>query len=306
MWDLRACSILEKARKVQRLQVSFSVLHWGRAGDSSRFLSMEHLLSVRYCAIEYQVHYWVSGTVLDIWNCCCCCCCSVAKLCLTLFLWPRELQHAKLPCHSLSPGVCSHYVRWVWCHPIISFSVTSFPPSPQSFLASGSFPVSQLFPSDGQRIEVWASASALPMNIQDWFPLGLTGLMSSVSTGLSSLLQYHSSKASILWHSAFFMVQLSHSYMATRKTVALTIRTVASKVMSLPFNRLSRFVIDFLPRNKCFFFLFVCLFFNYMAAVTIHSNFGAQENEIWHLFPSYLSLSDWTGCHDLSFLNVQF
>ena len=117
---------------------------------------------------------------------------------------------------------------------------------------------------------------------------------------LESLLQHHSLKASILCHSAFFMVQLSHSYMATSKTVALTIRTFVSKVMSLPFNMLSRCVIASLPRNKCFFF------FYYMAAVTIHSNFGAQENEIWHFSPTYLPLTNGTGCHDLRFLNVQF
>ena len=137
------------------------------------------------------------------------------------------------------------------CHPIISFSVTSFTTSLQSFLATGSFPLSWLFPPGGQRIEVWASASALPMNIQDWFPVCGT---------LKSLLQHHSLKASILWHSAFFMVQLSHSYMATRKTITLTIRTFVGKVMSLTFNMLSRCVIASLPRNKCFIFFFFLLY----------------------------------------------
>ena len=88
------------------------------------------------------------------------------------------------------------------------------------------------------------------MNIQDWFPLGLTDSMSLLPRGLSSLLQHHSSKAQILQHSAFFMVQLSHPYMTTGNIIALTRQTFVSKVMSLPFNMLSRLVINFLPRNK--------------------------------------------------------
>ena len=92
----------------------------------------------------------------------------------------------------------------------------------------------------------------LPMNIQDWFPLGLTGLISLQTKGtLKSLLQHHSSKASILWLSAFFMAQLSHPYMSTGKTIALIIRTFVCEVMSLLFNTLSRLVIAFLLRSKC-------------------------------------------------------
>ena len=89
------------------------------------------------------------------------------------------------------------------------------------------------------------------MNIQGWFPLGLTGFISLVSKGLKSLLQHHNSKASILQHSAFFMFQLSHPYMTTEKAIALTIWTFVGKMMSLLFNMLSRFVISFLPRSKC-------------------------------------------------------
>ena len=110
--------------------------------------------------------------------------------------------------------------------------------------------MSLLFTSGGQSIRVSASASVLPMNIEDWFPLGWTGWISLQAKGLSSLLQHHSSKASILQHSAFFMVQLSHPYMTTGKTIALTTQTFVSKAMSLLFNMLSRFVIVFLPRNK--------------------------------------------------------
>ena len=100
-------------------------------------------------------------------------------------------------------------------------------------------------------ITVSASASVLPMNIQDWFPLGLTGWISLQSRGLfKSLLQHHSSKASILQRSAFFTVQLSHPYMTTGKTIALTRWIFVGKVMSLLFNKLSRLVITFLPRSK--------------------------------------------------------
>ena len=94
------------------------------------------------------------------------------------------------------------------------------------------FPVSWLFASGGQRIGASALASVLPMNIQGWFPLGLTGLISLKSKTRKSLLQHHSSKASILWCSSFFMVQFSHPYMTTGKTIALTIQTFAGKVMS--------------------------------------------------------------------------
>ena len=108
-----------------------------------------------------------------------------------------------------------------------------------------------LFDSSGQSIGASISASVLPMNIQDWFPLGLTGFICLQSKGLLYLLQHHSSKALILQCSAFFMVQLSCAYMTTGKIIALTIWTFVSKVMSLIFNMLSRFVIAFLLRSKC-------------------------------------------------------
>ena len=101
-------------------------------------------------------------------------------------------------------------------------------------------------------LEFPASTSVLPMNTQDCSPLGWTGWISLHSKGLSkSLLQHHSSKESILQSSAFFTVQLSHPYMTTGKTIALTRWTFVDKVMSLLFNMLSRLVITFLPRSKC-------------------------------------------------------
>ena len=120
----------------------------------------------------------------------------------------------------------------------------------QSFPASGSFQMGQFFPSGGQSIGVSASASVLPMNTQDWFPLGWTGWISLQSKGLSRVFSNHSSKASILQCSAFFIVQISHPYMTTRKTKALTRQTLVGKVMSLLFNMLSRVVTTFLPRSK--------------------------------------------------------
>ena len=119
-------------------------------------------------------------------------------------------------------------------------SVIPFSSCPQSFPASGSFQMSQLFTSGGQSIGVSASTSVLAMNTQDRSPLGWTGWdFLAVQGTLKNLLQHHSSKASILQHSAFFMVQLSHPYMTTGKAIASTRQTFVDKVMSLLFNMLS-------------------------------------------------------------------
>ena len=110
--------------------------------------------------------------------------CSVDKLSPTL--WPHGLKHTKLPCPSLSPGVCSNSCPSSrWCHPTISSCVPSFSSCPQSFPAWESFPVSQFLTSGGQSIGDSASASVLPVNIQDWFPLQLIDLISLQSKGLS-------------------------------------------------------------------------------------------------------------------------
>ena len=140
-----------------------------------------------------------------------------------------------------------------WCHPTISSSVVPFFSCLQSLPASGSFLMSQFFTSGGQNIGVSASTSVLVMNIQDWFPLRLTDLISSPfsPTDSQSLLQHHSSKASILQCSTFFIVQLSYPYMTTGKTIALTRQTFVDKVISLLLNMLSRLVIAFLPRSEC-------------------------------------------------------
>ena len=173
-------------------------------------------------------------------------------------LRPHGQQQARLPCPTPAPGACSKPCPLSrWCHPTISSSVVPFSSCLQSFPASGSFPMSWLFASGVQSIGASTSASVLPLNIQNWFILGLTGLISLQSKGLSRAkglsFEDHSSKASILRH--LELVQLSHSYMTTGKTIGLTIWTFVSKVMSLLFNMffnmLSRLVIAFLPRSKC-------------------------------------------------------
>ena len=141
------------------------------------------------------------------------------------------------PCPSPTPGVHSNSCSLSqWCHPTISSSVVPFSSCRQSFPALGSFQMSQFFTSGRQRIGVSTSASVLPKNMQDWFPLELNGCISLQSKGLSSLLQHHSSKASILRHSTIFVVQLWHPYMTTGKTIALTRQTFVGKVISLLFN----------------------------------------------------------------------
>ena len=167
-------------------------------------------------------------------------------------LRPQGLQHARLPCPSQSPGVCSNSCPLSeWCHLTISSSVTPFSSCPQSFPASGSFSMSQIFPSDGQSIGASASASVLPMNIQGWFPLGLAGLVSLLAKELSRVFSSTTVwKHQFFWHSAFFAVQLSHPYMTTGKTVPLSRQTFVGTVIFLLFNMLSGLVIAFLPRSK--------------------------------------------------------
>ena len=150
-----------------------------------------------------------------------------------------------LPIHHQLPEFTHTHVHWVGdaiqpSHPLI--------PSPPTFNLSQHQGL-QLFASGGKNIGVSASASVLPMNIQDWFLLGLTGLISLQSRDSQESSPTHSSKASILRLSAFFVVQLSHPYMITGKTIALTTWTFVGKVMSLLFNMLSRLVITFLPRS---------------------------------------------------------
>ena len=163
-------------------------------------------------------------------------------------LRPHEPQHARPPCPSPTPKVYSNSCPLSqWCHPTISSSVIPFSSCLQSFPASGSF---QMSPTPHIRWpKYWSfSFSVSPSNEYSGlisFRMDRLNLLAVPGT-LKSLLQHHSSKAS-----AFFIVQVSHPYMTTGKTIALTRWTFVGKVMSLVFNMLSRLVITFLPRSKC-------------------------------------------------------
>ena len=169
-------------------------------------------------------------------------------------LLPHRLQQVRPPCPSSTPGVYSNLcpLSW-WCHPTISSSVIHFSSCLQSFPTSGSFQMSQCPLLHIRWPKYWSfSFNISPSNEHpglisfrmDWLDL------LAVQGTLKCLLQHHSSKASILWCSAFFTVQLSHPYMTTGKTIALTRQTFVGKVMSLLFNMLYRLVITFLPRKK--------------------------------------------------------
>ena len=226
-------------------------------------------------------------------------------MCLVLFsrsvvsnsLRPHGPQHARPPCPSPTPGVYSNSspLSW-WCHPSISSSVVPFS-CPQSLPAPGSFQTSRLFAWDGQNIGSLSfnisSSNEHPGLISfrmDWLDL------LAVQGTLKSVLQHHSSKSSILWRLAFLIVQLSHSYMTTGKTIALTRQTFVGKVMSLLFNMLSMLVITFLPRSR----RLLISWLQSPSAVILET-----KNIVNHCFPIYFPWSDGTGCHDLRFLNVE-
>ena len=195
-------------------------------------------------------------------------------------LRPHGLQHARPPCPLSTPSL------------IKLMSIELVMPSNHLFLCRPLLHPSSIFPS----IRVFSNESALRIRWPKYWSFSFnispsnkhSGLISfrmdwldllAVQGTLKSLLQHHSSKASILLCSAFFIVQPSHPYMTTRKTIALTRRTSVDKVMSLLFNMLSRLVLT-----------------NFMAAITICSDFGAQKNKVSHCFPIYLPWSDGTGC----------
>ena len=213
-------------------------------------------------------------------------------------LWPHVLQHARPPCPWPTPGVYSESIESVMLSSHLIFCC-HFSSCLKSFPASGSFQMCQLFPSGAQSIGVWASASVLPMNTQDWSPLGWTGLISLKSKGFSRVFSNTASKASVLQHSTFFIVQISHPYMTTGKTITLIRRTFVGIVRSLLFIMLSWLYCSSKEQAS----------FNFMAAITICSDFGAPQNKVYHCFhcfPIYFQWNDGTRCHDLSFLNVEF
>ena len=213
-------------------------------------------------------------------------------------LWPHGLQHARLPCPSRG-AYSNSCALSQWCHPTISSSVIPFSSCLQSFPASGYFPMSQCFASGGQSIGVF-SFSISPSNEysglicfrMDWLDLpAIQG----------TLLQHHSSKASVLLHSAFLIVQLSHPHMTTGKTIAMTRWTFVGKVMSLPLNMLSRLVITFLPRSK-----HLLISWLQSPSTVILEPPKNKASHCFHCFPIYLPWSDGTRCHGLNFLNAEF
>ena len=165
--------------------------------------------------------------------------------------WPHESQHARPPCPSQTSGVYSNPCpsSW-WCHPAISSSVIPSPPAPdpsQHQVFSNESTLRMRWPKYWSFSFSISSSNEHPGLIafrMDWLDL------LAVQGTLKSLLQHHSSKASIFWCSAFLTVQLSHPYVTTRKTVASSRRTFVGKVMSLLFNMLPRLVTTFLPRSK--------------------------------------------------------
>ena len=212
-------------------------------------------------------------------------------------LWPHEPQHGRPPCPSPTPRVHPNPCSLSrWCHPTISSCCLLL-------LLPSTFPSIRVFSNESALCIRWPKYWSFSFNISpsnehpglisfmmDWLDL------LAVQGTLKSLFQHHSWKTSILLCSDFFIVQMSHPHMTTGKTIALTRQNFVDKVMSLLFNMLSRLVIAFLPRSKPL---------NFMAAITIYSDFGAQKNKVSHCFPIYLPWSDGTGCHDLSFLNVE-
>ena len=208
---------------------------------------------------------------------------SVQSVSQVWLLRPHGLWHIRLPCPSPTPKDSQIYVQKVGdaiqpSHPLSS-------PSPPAF------PRNRVFSKESVLRIRWLKFRNFSFNISpsneysrlislrmDWLDL------LAVQGNLKSLLWYQSSKALILWRSAFFIVQLSHPYMTTGKTKAWTGRTFVGKLMSLLFNMLSRLVIAFLPRIKPPFISWLVL--------TICSDFGAQNNKVCHCFPIYLPLSD--------------
>ena len=176
----------------------------------------------------------------------------------------------------------------ILCHPLL--------------LLPSVFPRIRVFSDEsalgGQSIRVSPSTSVLPKKHPGLISFRMDWLdLLAIQGTLKSLLQHHSSKASILQHSAFFIVQLPHLYMTTGKTIALTRRTFVGKVMSLLFNMLSRLVISFLPRSK-----HLISWLQSPSAVILEP----PQNKVCHCFSIYLPWRDGTECHDLSFLNVEF
>ena len=210
----------------------------------------------------------------------------------------RGLQHPRPPCPSPIPRVHSNsHPLSRWYHPTTSSSIILFSSHLPSFLASGSFQKSQFFMSGGQSFSFSISPSNEYSGLIS-FRMDRLDLIAIQGT-LKSLLQHHSSKASILRCSAFFRAQLSHPYMTTGKTRAFIWQTFVSKIMSLLFNMVFRLVIAFLPRS-------MHLSISWLQLPSAVISEPKKVCHCFYCFPIYLPWSDGTRCHDLSFVNVKF
>ena len=210
------------------------------------------------------------------------------SVCLTL--WdPVDCSTPGLPVHHQLPDLAQTHVHWV------SDAIQPSHPHRPLLLLPSVFPSIRVFSHESVLHIMWPKYWSFNFSVSPSseysglisFRVDWLDLLAFQGT-LKSLLQHHSSKASILLCSAFFIVQLWHPYMITGKAIALNRRTFVGKVMSLLFNMLSRLVIDFLPRSKQ-------ASFNFRAAVTICCDFGAQENKFCHCchcFPIYLPWTD--------------
>ena len=213
---------------------------------------------------------------------------------------PMDCSMSGLPVHHQLPKFTQTHAHWVGDAIQPPHLLSS--PSPPTFSLSQNQSLFKWVSSSHQvatSLGLSASTSVLPMNIQDWSPLRLTGWISLQSKRLESLFQHHSSKASILWCSAFFIVQLSHLYMTTGKTIALTRRTFLGKVMSLYFNVLSRLVIAFLPRSKHLFISWL----QSPSAVILEPQ-KIKSATVFTFCPSICH--EVMGLDDLCFLKVEF
>ena len=215
---------------------------------------------------------------------------------------PMDCSTPRLPVHHQLPEITQTHAHWVSdaiqpSHPLSSPSPPAFNPSQHRGLfkwVSSSHEVAKVLEFQLQHQSFQWTFRMISL-MMDWLDL------LAVQGTLKSLLQHHSSKASILQCSAFFMGQPSHPYMTTGKTIALTRRAFVGQVMSLLFNMLTRLVVAFLPRSKR---LLISWLQSPSAVI-----FRTQENKAshyFHCFPIYLPWSDGTGCHDLSSLNVEF
>ena len=188
-----------------------------------------------------------------------------------------------------------------WCHPPISSSVAPFCSCLQSFPASGSFPMSQFFASGGQSVGASALASVLPMNIQDWPPLGLTGWIFLQSKGLSRVFSNTTDEKHQFFgaHLSLWFNSHIHTWWLEKPYLWLD-GTFVDKVMSLLFKMLSRLVITFLPRSK---HLLISWLHSPSAVILEPKKIVCHY---FHCFPIYLPWSDGTRYHDHCFLNVEF